>query len=154
MNEVNTDISRLEKSTFSPYFFFLPHRRGAEGAGMVRYLRYESARSLPTNRNPISITSFTNSYLEKKASATRISVKESNSAAFDLTREIYQSSIDMCLSDSRVLKFGDWTAPSITHVCLLRLIARLPLSPACVSHVGPLLTRNGLFRTSAFRLLK
>ncbi len=120
-------MSRLEKSTFSPYFFFLPRLRGAEESGMARYLRYELARNLPTNRNPMPITSFTNSYLEKKASATRISVSESSSAAFDLTSATYQSSIDICFSDSRVLKSGDWTAPSITHVCLLRLIAPIAI---------------------------
>ena len=34
---------------------------------------------------------------------------------------------DICFSDSRVLKFGDWTAPSITHLCLLRLIAPIAI---------------------------
>ncbi len=94
---------------------------------MARYLRYDWHVISPTNRNPMPITSFTNSYLEKKASATRISVSESSSVAFDLTSATYQSSIDMCFSDSRVLKFGDWTAPSITHVCLLRLIAPIAI---------------------------
>ena len=127
MNEVKTAISRLEKSTFSPYFFLRPRLRGAEGSGMARYLRYELDRNLPTKRNPIATTSFTNSYLEKKASATIISVRGSSSSAFDLTRDIYQSSIDMSFSDSRVLKFGDCTAPSITQVCLLRLMAPMAI---------------------------
>lgn len=123
MNEVKTAISRLEKSTFSPYFFLRPRLRGAEGSGMARYLRYELDRNLPTKRNPVATTSFTNSYLEKKASATIISVRVSSSSAFDLTRDIYQSSIDMSFSDSRVSKFGDCIAPGITQVCLLRLMA-------------------------------
>ena len=104
MNEVNMDISRLEKSTFSPYFFFLPRLRGTEGSGMARYLRYELARNLPTNRQPMPITSLTNSYLEKKASATRISVSDSSSIAFDLTRETYQSSMDVSTETSGGLR--------------------------------------------------
>ncbi len=99
MNEVNTDMSRLEKSTFSPYFFFLPRLRGAEESGMARYLRYELARNLPDKSK-----SHANHFIYKlifgeKASATRISVSESSSAAFDLTSATYQSSIDMCFSD-------------------------------------------------------
>ena len=94
---------------------------------MAGYLRYESARNLPTNRKPIATVSFTNSYLEKKASATSMSVRDSNSEAFDLTRKIYQSSIDMFCSDSRVLKSGDWIAPSMTQVCLLRLMAPIAI---------------------------
>ncbi len=94
---------------------------------MARYLRYELARNLPTNRNPMPITSFTNSYLEKKASATRISVSESSSVAFDRQVPHTSQALTFVSQIQESPKFGDWTAPSITHVCLLRLIAPIAI---------------------------